>query len=227
MPNTFIVDCPNCKAKVAAIEAGCAENSFLDEGGHPDANRLHVGKCPRCHELLAGQSHQIGFEGFNSEQDEWSDVTRVFPKPPKVFQNSGIPRVVKTSLLDADRSLQANANIAACAMLGRALEAVCRDLLKDTGGKDSMLAAGIKLLREQQIIDDRLFEWSQQLHAFRNMAAHPEDVQISREDAEDLQTFVHAIVEYIYDLTERYKEFQGRVAARDKKKAAVPQSPST
>src|SRR5512135_1547432 len=53
-----------------------------------------------------------------------------------------------------------------------------------------MLAAGIERLRKQNFIDDRLFDWSQQLQAFRNLAAHPENITISREDAEDLQTFV-------------------------------------
>ena len=74
------------------------------------------------------------------------------------------------------------------------------------------------MLRDTNVIDDRLYEWSQQLHAFRNLAAHPEDVSISRNDADDLQTFVTAIVEYVYDLTDRYAEFKERVDARAKRK---------
>jgi uncharacterized protein YutE (UPF0331/DUF86 family) len=223
MTSTFIVDCPICKAKVAAIQTGIAERTYFDEeGGFPGGERLHVGHCPKCTTLLAGQSDQVGFEGQNAEYDEWSDVTRVFPKPPKVFSNSAIPSVVTTSLLEADRSMQAGANIAACVMFGRALEGLCIDLLKENGGKKSTLGNGMKALRDQQIIDERLYQWGQQLRAFRNMAAHAVDVTISREDAEDLQSFVHAIVEYVYDLTERYKDFQARVAAREKKKPVAP-----
>ena len=48
------------------------------------------------------------------------------------------------------------------------------------------------------------------MQAFRNIAAHPDDTVITREDAEDLQSFVYAIIEYIYDLTERYEEFLER-----------------
>jgi hypothetical protein len=142
---TFIVDCPICKAKVAAIQAGLAERSYFDEeAGDPGGERLHVGHCPKCTTLLAGQSHQTGFENINSESDEWSDVTRVFPNPPKSFSNSAIPVVVTTSLVEADRSMQAGANIAACVMFGRALEALCHDLLKVTGGKKPpMLSAGV------------------------------------------------------------------------------------
>lgn len=81
-----------------------------------------------------------------------------------------------------------------------------------------MLGEGIKQLRDKKVIDDRLFDWSQQLQAFRNLAAHPEEISISRDDAEDLQTFVNAIVEYVYDLADRYEEFKVRVDARAKRK---------
>lgn len=103
------------------------------------------------------------------------------------------------SLTEGGSALQANAYFAACVMFGRALEAVCRDILftdeekksaKDGKGKKRlMLAAGIKQLREKNVIDDRLFDWSQHLHAFRNLAAHPDGDggSISRQDAEDLQ----------------------------------------
>ncbi len=83
-----------------------------------------------------------------------------------------------------------------------------------------MLAEGIRRMKDRNVIDERLYDWSQQLHAFRNLAAHPEDVSISREDAEDLQTFVYAIIEYIYDLTDRYNEFKARIDGRKKRKKA-------
>lgn len=231
---TFIVDCHICSAKVAALETGRAERSGWPEGaGEPYGERVQVGTCPSCGSILVGQSTQLDFEGFDGERDRWSDAVRVFPKPPKAFLSYRIPRVVTDSLVEADRSLQGNANIAACVMFGRALEALCRDILEKSVGQEPdvgdghkepakkkhiMLGEGLARLRDQKIIDDRLYDWSQQLHAFRNLAAHPEDIIISREDAEDLQTFVYAIVEYIYDLADRYEEFKDRAVARAKRK---------
>jgi Domain of unknown function (DUF4145) len=233
---TFIIDCPWCKAKVAAAESGRAESGgFDDDAGEPHGTRVLVGICPSCKSILAGESDQIDFEGFDADADRWSDVVRIYPKPPKVFASYRIPKVVKDSLNEADRSLQAGANIAACVMLGRALEALCRDILDaevkpisesssdtlDSSAKPKkkiMLGEGIKRLRDKKVIDDRLFDWSQQLQAFRNLAAHPEDISISRHDAEDLQTFVNAIVEYVYDLADRYSEFKGRVDARARRR---------
>jgi Domain of unknown function (DUF4145) len=230
---TFIIDCPWCKAKVAASETGRAEQSGFDcDANEPYCSKVLVGICPSCKTILVGKTDQIGFENYDADEDRWSDVVRVYPKPAKVFSSYRIPRVVADSLNEADRSLQAGANIAACVMLGRALEALCRDILDSEREATStttsampgkprkkiMLGEGIKKLRDKKVIDDRLYDWSQQLHAFRNLAAHPEDISISRHDAEDLQIFVNAIVEYVYDLADRYEEFKDRVDARAKRK---------
>jgi hypothetical protein len=219
---TFVVDCPYCKAKVAAEESGRAEKAYFDDdAGEPVGRRLYVGKCPRCKAMIAGTSFQTAFENFDSESDEWSDVVRVFPQPTRTFTSGRIPKTVTQSLEEADKTIQAGASMAACVMFGRALEAVCRDILVDKKvdkPKRMMLGEGIKQLKAQNIIDQRLFDWSQQLQAFRNIAAHPEGTPISREDAEDLQAFVYAIVEYIYDLTDRYEEFKERIARREKRK---------
>jgi hypothetical protein len=88
-------------------------------------------------------------------------------------------------------------------MFSRALEAVCRDVLSTT----IMLRTGIKMLKDKGVIDDRLYDWSQQLRAFCNLAAHPDEGPISQQDAEDLQSFVYAIIEYVYDLTDKSIEY--------------------
>jgi hypothetical protein len=230
---TFIVDCPVCKAKVAAEEKGRAEQKYFNEyAGEPYGKRLSVGECPRCSTLLLGVSHQTHFEGFEGdEEDAWSEPVRQYPNPAKTFSSVRIPNAVTVSLTEGSGALQASAYFAACVMFGRALEAVCRDvlfspeekeaLLRGQSKKYMMLAIGINQLRQRNIIDDRLFDWSQHLHAFRNIAAHPDNdaTSISREDAEDLQTFVYAIIEYIYDLTDRYDEFKGRQEKRQAAKA--------
>lgn len=224
---TFVVDCHHCKAKVAAVELARADrHGWEEDAGEPWGERILLGTCPRCKSTLVGQSTQTAFAEYDSPIDLWSDVTRVFPKPPKVFSSWRIPRTVNDSLIEADRSLQANANIAACVMFGRALEALCRDILLDSvpeadrakAAKKIMLGTGIRQLKEKKVIDDRLYDWSQQLAAFRNLAAHPEDISISRSDAEDLQTFVYAIVEYVYDLADRYEEFKERAEKRASRK---------
>jgi hypothetical protein len=227
---TFIIDCPSCKAKVAAAERGRAQQEGQSDEGEPYGERLMVGECPSCYSLLAGESHKVNFAGWDADEDRWSDIVRIYPKPPKTFLSNRIPASVRNSIAEAEKSMQANANIASCAMLGRALEGVCRDLLeqpappappgtpKPPPKRPVMLGEGIRQLKDKGLIDDRLYDWSQQLHAFRNLAAHATDESISRDDAEDLQSFVYAIIEYIYDLTDRYMEFNERSKKKAKKR---------
>lgn len=209
---TFIIDCPFCKAKVAAIEQGSGTYVYSDDDFEPVGTKLIIGSCPNCRELLVGKTNQIAFEGYEgADRDRWSrNVVRVYPNPQKTFRSLRIPQSALESLSDADRSLQANANIAACAMFGRALEALCRDVL----GAKIMLGPGVTMLKDKGFIDERIYDWSQQLRAFRNLAAHPDEISVSKEDAEDLQSFVYAIFEYIYDLTDRYEEFKARTACK-------------
>jgi hypothetical protein len=219
---TFIIDCPICRAKVGVVETGSAERTGFDDDAHePYGDKIVVGLCPSCKTPLAGITQQTHFEGWQGDEfNGWSDIIRVHPKPPKTFSSYRIPRSVTSSLLEADKTLQASAYLATCVMFGRAFEALCRDILEkhapDMLKKRMMLGAGIKALKEKNIIDQSLYDWSQQLQAFRNLAAHAEDITISREDAEDLQAFMHAITEYIYDLTDRYEEFKERAELRKK-----------
>jgi len=225
----FIVDCLTCKAKVAAIEHGCIRQpGGVDrEGEGCYGVSVSLGMCPKCHTILVGESQQVAIAGYDADDDEWAEAVRVYPEPPKAFTSNRIPKVVSESISEAVKSLQANANVAACVMFGRALEAICGDLLAvapageagKLGGavrprRPVMLGEGIRKLKENGVIDQRLFDWSQQLQAFRNLAAHPTDIVISRQDAEDLRSFVYAIIEYIYDLTDRYNEFRERRAKK-------------
>lgn len=236
---SFIVDCPVCKAKVAAEEHGrIMHDGVVDEDGNVYyGTSVALGVCPKCRTTIVGESRQIGIATFDSDDDEWADAIRVYPEPTKTFTSTRIPKVVSDSISEAVKSLQANANVAACVMLGRALEAICLDLLGPPKGslpptpastppasspppqpkRPIMLGEGIKRLKEKGVIDQRLYDWSQQLHAFRNLAAHPTDITISREDADDLKSFVYAIIEYIYDLTDRYNDFQARLSRKKTK----------
>ncbi|APG06962.1 hypothetical protein BKD09_01350 [Bradyrhizobium japonicum] len=229
---TFIIDCPRCKAKVGAEQQGFIDRSYYDDdAGEPFGERILLGRCPKCTLSLVGRAEQIEFAHYQgSDFDVFGDVVRVYPEPPKVFTSYRIPKTLTHSLLEVERCLQVGANIAACVMLGRALEALCRDVLDQDGAspgaatratstkpkKNVMLGAGIRELRDRKIIDERLYDWSVSLQAMRNLAAHPEDISVSREDAEDLQVFVNAITEYVYDLTDRYKEFKEREEEKKK-----------
>lgn len=214
---TFIIDCPICKAKVGAIESGRADRDISEDNLFGE--RLIIGKCPECGVLLAGETHELDID-CESRETPWSEIVRIYPVPPRDLQGYQIPEPVLVSIREADKCLQVGANIAACAMLGRALEAVCRDIL----GIEVMLDKGVSQLKDKEIIDNRLFNWSQQVKLFRNDTAHPDRAvnYVSSDDAKDLQSFVYAIVEYVYILTARYDEFLERKKRREKSRILTP-----
>ena len=174
MTTTFIIDCPRCRAKVAAEGKGETSSSHYDDDvGEPFGYRISIGKCPSCTLILVGRAEQIEFEGWEGRvHDSYGDVVRVYPDPPKVFTSYRIPKSLTQSLLEAERCMQVSAYIAAAVMLGRALEALCRDVLAPSGAapttegksdkpnKPVMLGKGIRDLKENKIIDDRLYDWS-------------------------------------------------------------------
>lgn len=73
-----------------------------------------------------------------------------------------------------------------------------------------MLGKGLDELRKSNKIDERLYLWGKEIHAHRNLAAHPSGKEFSREEAEDLYEFVNAICEYLFVLQDRYDRFMQR-----------------
>ena len=91
-------------------------------------------------------------------------------------------------------------------MCGRAIEALCAEHKT----KSKNLSAGLKELRDKKIIDQRLFDWGEALREQRNIGAHANEEDISREDARDVLDFAVAICEYIFVLSRKYEDFRAR-----------------
>ena len=123
------------RAKVGADEkAHWQKSQYLDEIGEPYGEKISIGVCPQCTEILVGRAEQIQFKGWEGAEDDlWSDFRPHLSKAAKaVFERPNSKGL--DSLVDEEdlRSMQAGAPTAACVMFGRALEALCRDMLKTT-----------------------------------------------------------------------------------------------
>jgi hypothetical protein len=201
----MLIECDECKAKVDAEIIAFHEHELFGLFSF----RTYFLKCPSCNTALVGQTEQ----GVHDGKLFWPDITRVFPNPRRLL-GSGIPEIVKRSIDEAERCMQAGAFLAATAMCGRALEAICRHF----STKGNYLGPGLKELRDKGIIDARLFEWSEELRDQRNNAAHATDEDISAQDASDVLTFTYAIIDYVFLLTLKFEQFQKRKKARAQKK---------
>lgn len=210
----MLVECHNCKAKVdAEVIAQCDDNlEFL-------TTRTYLLKCPSCTGALVATSG----EDYRGGKQIWSDPVRVYPKPRKLL-GADIPTIVLKSIDEAEKCMQVGAFLAATAMCGRAIEAICRHY----GTKDTYLGAGLKELKDKGLIDARLYQWSEELRDQRNDAAHATDAVIFAQDAEDVMAFTYAIIDYVFLLTRKFEQFQERKKTRQmEKKSAATKGPKT
>lgn len=95
-------------------------------------------------------------------------------------------------------------------MCRRTLEGICAHHKIQEGN----LAKSLKKLKDDGVIEQRLFEWAESLRDVGNEAAHDVDARVSKEEARDLIDFTRALVEYIFTLTETFKKFKARRAER-------------
>ena len=98
-------------------------------------------------------------------------------------------------------------------MCGRALESIC----SEHNTKNKFLAGGLKELLDNQIIDKRIYEWGEALREHRNIGAHATGGKISKKDAKDLLDFANAICDYVFVLTNKFKDFMKRKETSEKK----------
>ncbi len=66
--------------------------------------------------------------------------------------------------------------------------------------KEKNLHRGLIALRDNGIIDNRLYEWGNSLRQERNIGAHATGMNVTRDDAVDVLDFALAICEYVYVL---------------------------
>ena len=93
-------------------------------------------------------------------------------------------------------------------MCRKTLEGIC----SAHGAKSRSLAGELRELKEKGIIENRLFEWAEELRTMGNEAAHGVEFVASREDAEDTLQFTEALIEYVFTYRDRFEEFKKRRA---------------
>lgn len=213
MSETVVIDCSNCETKVRAEVIAKKEYPATDDY---DTFRVYFLECPGCHQAMVGASDliQVAFNRW-----EFDTPNRLWPNPKKSLDFS-IPRSVRGAIEEARLCLQVKAYSACAVMCGRALEALC----KAQGAKKKQLAQGLKELKDNGIIDGRLYKWGDSLRERRNIGAHATDEEISRDDAIDVLDFTIAICEYVYVLAEKYEQFKAREEKRKQKKKSTEQS---
>lgn len=195
----MITECPNCESRVDCYERG-EVGIDLEHTGIP--TKVVLLECKLCNSPLLGLSEIMQ---ISSNEWEWEPASRLWPAPETDI-NWEIPEIARNSLIEAKICFKARAYSACAVMCGRAIEGVC----KNHDSKTKTLAAGLKKLKEDGVIDSRLFSWGDALRENRNLGAHATTEKVSKDDAQDLLDFSIAICDYVFVLNQKWERFQNR-----------------
>lgn len=203
----MIIECPICEAKVNA--------KLIAEHVDPPSDEwepylVSLLECPSCKNTIVAGSD---YEYCDGPKTAWSSPVRLWPSPPKYF-NLSIPVLVRRSLLEARKCYNAKIYPACAVMCGKVIEAICLSCKT----KNQTLHGGLKELRDRKIIDGRIYKWGEELRKERNIGAHVSAEETTKDNARDVLDFAIAICDYIFVLSEKYKNFIERKAKKSAKK---------
>lgn len=191
----MLTDCPECRATVDT-EVQCGY--MTDHGELPFYVRYTLSRCPRC-----GRPFLLSQEVYDEEHQ--SDPNRLYPQ--REYQpGREVPEAIRETFSEALGAYRAGAHTAAAIMCRKTLEGVC----ESEGVREESLFVSLEAMRDQGIIEDRLYQWADELRLAGNEAAHDVEVTFSQRDATDVVEFTHAILEYVYTFRNKFQEFKQR-----------------
>lgn len=195
----MIVECINCRAYVEAKECGGYE--YLRRGNDP-SGRFVLISCNKCGGPMLVRQINIG---NMAEGDIWDTPIRLYPNEG-AGANPNAPREIQIAFEEARACYRARAHTAAAIMCRKTLEGICTA----HSVNERNLVSALKRMKDQGLIDDRLFEWSDSLRVAGNEAAHGVGTVISEADARDILEFTNAILDYLFSYRDRFEQFKKR-----------------
>lgn len=195
----MIIECATCAAFVEAEIFGAFE--YLRREEKP-SGRYVLLRCGKCGNAIFIKQNNIG---NMCEGDIWDSPILLYPC--RDFQtNPDAPKLIRNSYEEAGRCFRANAYPATAIICRKILEGICEE--HKMSGRN--LANSLEKMKNNNIIDERLFEWADALRLAGNEAAHDVKVMISYEDAKDILDFTTAIIDYIYSFRNKFMNFKMR-----------------
>lgn len=191
----MLADCPECTATVDA-EVQCDYGTYHGEAPFPI--RYSLANCPSC-----GMPLLLSQEVY--DPDHQSDPHRLYP-PQQYQPGREVPDAIRNTFSEALTAYRAGAHTASAIMCRKTLEGVC----ESEGVQEATLYASLEAMRDEGIIEERLYRWADELRLAGNEAAHDVEFTVSQEDATDVVEFTHAILEYVYTFRKKFEDFRQR-----------------
>lgn len=192
--------CRHCGHVTKGEVLGTHHYSERDERGTilPPTLKYSLVRCINCSDASLLLAMEVG-------DNIWGEETSLYPAI-RERHSGGLPASIAGCFEEAEICYRVKAATAAAIMARRTLEL----LAAEQGLQKGNLAQRLQAMRDQQVIDARLYEWADELRLAGNQAAHDVHLGISLTDARDMLDLVEAIVDYVYVFQERYEAFKAR-----------------
>jgi hypothetical protein len=207
----MLLECKNCQAIVDAKVLYAHEYVQLIEEQYAISARVTFASCPACDAPLLAAQNDIG--------SGWDAPERIYPPRDRDFTWDEVPSNIVRAFNEARTCFRTKAFTAAAIMCRKTLEGICLEHGVKSSGT---LAAQLQKLKENGIIESRLFEWAEALRTMGNEAAHGVEVVISPADARDTLEFTEALLEYVFTYRDKFEEFKKRRAQAESSLKAKP-----
>ena len=202
MGSKMIVECKYCEA---LVDAKILKDYIILVPEYGDHFKYSFLKCPKCDEpILVSQAEYI---------DGWGDPHRLYPIQEKI--NPFFPEPLKKAYSEAQACFKAKAYTASAIMCRKTLEGICREHKI----KENNLESSLKKMKEEGIIESRMFEWANTLRISGNEAVHDLSVTVAPEDARDIMEFTNALLEYVFTFKDKYEQYKKRQESKKEKKS--------
>ena len=193
----MLIECSRCAAIVEAQEL----ISYYDADDDPFPGKWTLAKCPRCTLPLLAVQCDYG-DGFEADTPN-----RVYP-PKERRLGASVPKSIRSAFDEAMICFKSKAYTASAIMCRKTLEGLCAE----HGVKTRNLSTSLKKLKDEGIIEARLFEWAEALRTLGNEAAHGVNSVISPHDSKDILEFTEALAEYVFTYRDKFESFKRRHA---------------
>lgn len=194
----MIIDCRNC----GALVDGEVRGQFRSVDRNDNDCKYSLIKCPNC------SNPMLVVELEMHDGDGWFPPSRIYP--PEETAGLYVPVEISAAYEEAWLCYRAKAYNATAIMCRKALEGITKAHKISRRNLDE----GIKAMRDQGIIENRLYEWADALRVSGNEAAHDDLPRTSAEEARDILDFTHALLEYIFTFRDKFEEWKARRKAK-------------
>ncbi|MBD2276945.1 DUF4145 domain-containing protein [Aphanizomenon flos-aquae] len=200
------VRCGHCgnKTLMKVISEGEYTTTFLDdrEEKYYHYRDVQTLLCPNC------EKFNVILEEFNTFDSvyESRNTSFLYPHLKEFANKSRETRNIINTYREARNCLDANLCTASVVMCRKTMEMLC--LYFKIEHPDN-LHGKLARMRDEEIIDNKFYEWANHLKSFGNEAVHTSE-QFSGKDAQDILDFTYALVEYCIDFNDKFENLLER-----------------